>query len=343
MTITHTRRRRGFLVAASVAAILGLGLTACSADSGGTGAAGEGGAAAADCADFAQDVRIAQAPVSDFAPVWVALEEGFFEDNGLTVELGEPGGTGAESVALINSGQVDMVAGSPSAMLLAAAQGIMTQVVSGMTTFPDAEDRDPAIVVVRADSGITRLADLEGKTVGVTSINSQQQTKVMGAVKADGGDPGMIEFIQVPTPSMGALVESGEIDAAQPFEPVGTQLVGTGDFKAIGYANWQSIGGAPAMFLASTPDWIEENACAVGATQTAIANAVDFINDDANRDRFIEILAEYTKADPAVLADARMDDYTVEFSEDDYDKLMKHLMEFGVLAGEVDVAPLIGE
>lgn len=333
------RRSRSLFAASSAAVLLAVSLTACSAESSEPAAS----AAPGDCTDFSQTLKIAQSPVTDFAPVWVAYEEGIFEENGITAELAEPSGTGAEAVALINSGQVDIVPGSPSAMLSAASQGILTQVVSGMSVFPDAEDRDPAAVVVKAGSDLSSLKDLEGKTVGITSLNSQQQSKVMGSVAAAGGDPSTIEFVQVPTASMGALVASGELDAAQPFEPIGTQLISSGDFASIGYANWQVLGGAPAMFLTSTAEWIGTNPCAVEAVQASISEAVDFINDDANRERFIEILASYQKVDAELMDKARTDDFTVEIDAAAYEKLMKHLVEYGVLAAEVDVNELLGQ
>ena len=337
--MSFTTPRRTVAAVSSAAVLLALGLSGCSsADSEPAETA-----AAADCADFSQTLKIAQSPVTDYAPVWIAYEQGFFEDNGITAELTESSGTGAEAVALTNSGQVDIVPGSPSAMLAAASQGIYTQVVTGMSVFPDAEERDPAAVIVKAGSDITRLKDLEGKTVGITSLNSQQQSKVMGSVAADGGDPSTIEFVQVPTASMAALVASGELDAIQPFEPIGTQLSASDEYEAIGYANWQVIGGAPAMFLTSTPEWIEKNPCAAEAVATSIAQAVDFINDEANRDEYVAVLAQYQKVDEELISKIRTDDFTVEFSAADYTKLMKHLVEYGVLTEEVDVTPLMGQ
>jgi len=338
MTLTH-RPLRATAASVAILALGAFGLTACAADS--EPAASNG--APASCEDFAQEITVAQAPVTDFAPVWVAQQEGFFADHGLDVTLGEPAGTGAESVALINSGQVDLIAGSPSATLSAASQGIMTEVVVGMTLFPDAEDRDPAAIIVSASSDIETPADLEGKTVGVTSINSQQQSKVMGTVDADGGDASAVTFIQVPTASMASLLEKGEIDAIQPFEPVGTQLTANPAFRVIGYANWQTIGGTPAMFLSTTPAWKDENPCAVEAVRGAISDAVDFINEEANADRFAEILAENTKSDVELMASVRTDDFTTELTEASYEKLAEHLVEYGVLTGDADIAAILGD
>lgn len=331
-SLASARHSRLALAAASAACSLGL-LTACS-----TGTADE-----TSGQTEASTVRISQATPLDFSPVWVAVEEGYFEDEGLEVELAEPIGTGAESIAMINSGQVDMIAGSPSAMLSAAAQGLKTESVVGLSAFPSDEGLDPAGVLVSEDSDIESLSDLNGKTVGVTSIKSQQESKVAGSIDAAGGDSGTVEFIQVPPPSMVGLLESGEIDAAQPFEPGITRALEEGGVRVVGYANWQVLGDVPAMLLTSTPEWKDKHPDETAKVRDAVTKAVEFINDPANADRFHEIASKYTEAPVEILAKSRIDTPTTEVSVEGFEKLQDHLVKYGVLTDEVDVTELVGD
>ena len=325
------RRRRAW---GAVAVVCSLGLvTACS-----PGVADE-----SEGQDKGLKVRISQASPLDFSPVWVAVEEGYFADEGLDVELAEPIGTGAESIAMINSGQVDLIAGSPSSMLSAAAQGLKTESVVGLSAFPSDEDLDPAGVLVREDSSIQSLADLSGKTVGVTSIKSQQESKVAGSIDAAGGDSSNVSFIQVPPAAMVGLLESGEIDAAQPFEPGITRALDDGGVRVVGYANWMVLGDVPAMLLTSTAEWKAGHPQEVEKVRSAIAKAVDFINDPAKAERFHEITAKYTEVPPEILAKARMDTPTTEVSAEGFEKLQDHLLKYGVLTQKVDIAELIGD
>lgn len=325
--------QRRTLLTGAVVATLALGLNACS-----------GSAASAPTEEtITEKIKISQATPLDFGPVWVAVEEGFFKDEGLDVELAKPIGTGAESIAMINSGQVDLIAGSPSAMLSAASQGLKTVSVVGLSAFPSSEDEDPAALLVDEDSDIQSLSDLSGKTIGVTSIKSQQESKVAMSIDAAGGDASTVEFIQVPPASMPGLIKSGEIDAAQPFEPGVTKALNEGGVRAVGYANWQVLGDAPAMVLATTPEWKEQNAAKAKKVAKAIARAVSFINDEANADRFHEIAGKYTETDPEILSRARMDTFTSEVSADGFQKLQQHLLDYGILSSEVDVTELIGD
>lgn len=297
----------------------------------------------ADSQSGSQTVTISQAPVLDFGAVWVAQAEGFFAKHHITVKLAPPIATGAGSIAALNSHQVDLVAGSPSAMVEAASQGIQSQALVGLSEFPASQNADPAAVVVAPNSGITSLDALAGKTVGVTSLNSQQQSKVMAAIDASGGDSSKTKFMQVPPDAMIGLVKSGKIDAAQPFEPTVTEAISKGDVKAIGYANWQSLGNAPAMTLTTTPAWIKANAKAADAVRTSIQEAVTWMNDPSHKAALDQVLGKNTNTPPSVVAKVRMDTFTSSVTTTGLQKIVDNLKAYKMLSGNVNVASLIGK
>lgn len=326
-------RRPALTIAGMVTASL---LAAC-------GSSGTDSASGSDSQSDSHTVTISQAPVLDFGPVWVAQAEGFFAKHHITVQLSPPIATGAGSIAALNSHQVDLVAGSPSAMVEAAAQGIQTESLVGLSQFPASQGSDPAAVVVAANSGITSLAGLAGKTVGVTSLNSQQQSKVMAAIDASGGDSSQTRFIQVPPDAMVGLVKSGKIDAAQPFEPTVTEAIDAGDVKAIGYADWQTLGGAPAMTLTTTPSWLQENAGTAAAVRESIQEAVTWMNDPSHKDALDQILGKNTNTSAAVVAKVRMDTFASDVTVTGLQKIADNLKTYNMLSGDVDVASLIGK
>lgn len=327
------RRLPALTITGLVAASL---LSAC-------GSSGTNSASGPGSQSTSHTVTISQAPVLDFGAVWVAQAEGFFAKHHITVKLAPPIATGAGSIAALNSHQVDLVAGSPSAMVEAAAQGIQTQSLVGLSQFPSSQGTDPAAVVVAANSGITSLAGLAGKTVGVTSLNSQQQSKVMAAIDASGGDSSKTRFIQVPPDSMIGLVKSGKIDAAQPFEPTVTEAIDAGDVKAIGYADWQALGGAPAMTLTTTPSWIQANAATAEGVRESIQEAVAWMNDPAHKAALDQILGKNTNTSPATVAKVRMDTFTSNVTVTGLQKIADNLKTYKMLSGNVNVATLIGK
>lgn len=99
-------------------------------------------------------------PDIQFAPFYVAEEKGFFAYEGLNIRLRHHGAQEALLGALA-SGEEEIVFAGGDEMLQGRAQGI--DVVDWATMY----QQYPAALLVRADSDITSLQDLRGKTIGL--------------------------------------------------------------------------------------------------------------------------------------------------------------------------------
>jgi len=103
--------------ALALAAIATVALTACAAG----GAEDTGGGTAGST-----HITFLDAPTAGSVPIWVAMEEGFFEDHGLDVELLPPAASSEAVVPIIVSGSGDMGVIGASTVLQAASQGVTT-------------------------------------------------------------------------------------------------------------------------------------------------------------------------------------------------------------------------
>src|SRR5262249_52414935 len=75
--------------------------------------------------------------------------------------------------------------------------------------------RPLAAVLARDDRSIRSPRDLEGRTVGVTGLPSDQAV-VDSEVSAEGGDPGKVDEVTIGFTAVGSLA-AGKVDAATGF------------------------------------------------------------------------------------------------------------------------------
>lgn len=116
---------------------------------------------------------------AQFAGPYTALDQGFFEDEGLDVEI-RPGGFDINSITMVASGEDTFGLHDTGSLILARSNEI--PVVAAATFF----QKHPGGLMALADSGITSLEDIEGKTIGFQEGGPWMLSKAM--LEANGVD-----------------------------------------------------------------------------------------------------------------------------------------------------------
>ena len=193
--------RRG-LAAGAFAVSAALLLAACSAggdDGGDGGDAGGGG-------DELTPVKLQLQwlPQGQFAGYFAAVENGYFEEEGLQVEIIPSGGDIVPQDALAN-GDVDYAIAWVPKVLGSIEQG------ANLTNIAQIFQRSGTLQVSWADSGIDSVADFEGKKIGSWGFGNEWE--IFAAMAAEGLDSSTVEIITQDF-NMNAFLQ-GDIDAAQ--------------------------------------------------------------------------------------------------------------------------------
>lgn len=193
--------RRG-LAAGAFAVSAALLLAACSAggdDSGDNGDAGGG-----DGELTPVKLQLQWLPQGQFAGYFAAVENGYFEEEGLEVEIIPSGGDIVPQDALAN-GDVDYAIAWVPKVLGSIEQG------ANLTNIAQIFQRSGTLQVSWADSDISSVADFEGKKIGSWGFGNEWE--IFAAMAAEGLDSSTVEIITQDF-NMNAFLQ-GDIDAAQ--------------------------------------------------------------------------------------------------------------------------------
>ncbi|MCW5715792.1 MAG: ABC transporter substrate-binding protein [Bauldia sp.] len=138
--------------------------------------------------------------------MWLAEQLGYYEQEGVDVELVPVNDTPTAVAALI-AGQGDMANVS-----LTAALGMVAQNLLPIKAVVSPDKFLPFSIV--ASNAIQSPADLAGKTFGVAAIGSLDYTLTNLVFAAIGVDPASVTFVAVGPPAQrGAALIAGQIDA----------------------------------------------------------------------------------------------------------------------------------
>jgi NitT/TauT family transport system substrate-binding protein len=216
------------------------------------------------------------------APYFVGIKNGYFKEQGLDVTV-EPGNGSANVAQAIGNGNGDFATVDGGAMMQLVAKGLQVKSVMGLY------QRNPIGVIYNIKSGITKPADLEGKTLVIT--NGDAPAALLPAfMAATGVDIKKVNVVSTDPASKNAAVISGRGDAVVTFsfqavpiiEAAGVQV------KTFDYADYGVT--VPGITLIARPDYLDRNPETVKKMVRAIRKSFEWARD--NPEKATDILGE---------------------------------------------------
>lgn len=282
-------------------------------------------------------VTVGVIPIVDVAPIYLGVQEGFFEEEGLDVTL-ELAQGGAAIVPAVVSGDYQFGFSNVTSLLVASEQGLPLKAVAPGNFTTGTPGEDFGAVVVPEDSKIEDAADLEGKTVAVNTLNNIGDTTIRKVVGDTGGDADAVEFLEMGFPDMPAAVSGEQVDAAWVVEPHLTVALEQGaKVVASNFAETDPELMVAAYFTSDQA--IAEDPETVEAFTAAMEESLTYAEENPEETR--AVLDTYTEIDPAVKEAMVMPRFAPGLEESSFQLLADLGLEQGTFDEAVDVSNLL--
>lgn len=317
-------------LAVTLAAAAALALSGC----GGSDA----GNSEAEAAGSTATLKVGTIGIGSDAAIEMAIDKGYFEEEGLTVETSVVANPPA-GVAAAQSGQLDLTYSPSIPMLNAMSQNVPLKIVAAADGYApkDQQPKDLAQVddtglFVPKGSSITSPKDLEGKSVSVPARKAQMEVTVTKAVKDAGGDPTKINWMVLDPASALQSLDSKRVDAAALIAPFTSQAESKGHKRLAspGVEFFQE--GAVGLWVAGAKATEEKK-----DQMTRFAVAIKKANDYANKNlpEAQKVGAELTGVPLETLQKGAETYWPTEVKPEEIQRVNKQLAELGFLAKEV--------
>lgn len=256
-------------------------------------------------------------------------EQGFFEQNGIDLNIGDAA-TGAGAITQVINGQQQVALGGISPVIIAASSGIPVQIVSGAVADRPSPKGAQYQTIVKKGSSIRSFRNLEGKTVAVNSVKCCWEFWMREAIEKDGGNPKAVRLVQLPFPDQVTALKQGKVDAISTLQPYATALRqqgyrDIGDTPAIAFDDPNN--GNTVFYMAKS--FIAEHPGIVEKWRKAVRQSSEYANAHPEETRAATV--KKTKADPELVADAPLPHYTAELSRKVIETEASLAVKYGVI------------
>ncbi len=270
-----------------------------------------------------------------YAPLYVAIENGYFEEEGLRIELTNGGGADKVMTAVLaGSAQIGLM--GPESSLYVYNQGKTDYpIVFGQLT-----QKDGSFLVSRVDEPDFEWTDLRGKGIlagrpgGVPMMTFEYLINQHGLY--DGTDCELITDVQFDL--MTAAFEEGTGDYCTMFEPLASEYEKAGKGYVVASVG-EGAGEVPYTSFVAKQSYINENKTTIESFLKALKKAYDYMAEASDEEIAQAIQPQFPSTSVESLTtsvvsykaiDAWKDDLTM--SEESYNRLQDIMQN----AGELD-------
>lgn len=293
-------------------------------------------------------IKVAAQSVISAESLYLGIAQGYFEDEGLDVELVDvPDQTAA--FAALQSGGLDFTMSPFISVLQSARQGMPISIVAaadGMhpdlaNAVGDEKAKYTSVSVnVNPESGITDMAGLAGATIAIPIVRSQADATIIWVLRNNGVDTSGINWLNLDFVSALGSLKDNQIDAAFLVSPFALEAAADG-LTPVMYpsAEFFEPGSAVSGWLASN-SFIDSNPDVIAAFQRAMARSAEYATDNLEiaKQSLIDRTGTELTADQLPISY-----WPTSVSVADVESIDEKLMELDFFDSPLDVSTIVAD
>ena len=273
-----------------------------------------------------------------YAPMYVAIEKGYFEEKGIKIELVLANGADKVTAAVL-SGDAQIGFSGSEATIYVYNGGEKDY----LQTFSQLTQKDGSFIVSREKIDNFKLSDLKGKTVIGGRAGGMPEMTFEYALKQNGIDPRKDLDIDtsIAFPAMGGAFISGQGDFVTLFEPTASEV----EKQGYGYVveSVGKLGGnVPYTSFSARKSFIKKNPKLIKSFDEAIQKGLDYVHNHSDKEVAEAIIKQFPDSKINELTDAvkryRENDTwptTTKFSKSSFDHLQDIMIDYGEITEKV--------
>lgn len=281
------------------------------------------------------ELRVGILPITDVAPVQIAISQGLFAAEGLEVTTEVTQG-GAAAIPALVAGDLDIAYGAWPSFLLANQEGIeLRAVADGVAAAPGFTE----FLALPASGLEGNPEGMAGKTIAVNTLNNIGELAVRATLADAGVNPDDAQLVEIPFPDMGAALERGDVDVIWASEPIPTLVKTNLGAVVVADSFVGEMEGFPVAGYQATADFAAANPNTVAAFQRAMAAAVEMAA--SNPSVVTKLLPTFTSLTPELASEIALPAFRGGLDPAILRRVQDTLIEFGILDEALEIESLV--
>ncbi len=300
------------------------------------GCAGSSATAAASVRPQQTAISVDSVPAAEEGGLYVAADQGFFQQQGLSVTINPVTG-GETGIPDLQAGRADLVAGNYVSFILAQMAGkfdgkpiSMRIIAAGSQLQPGSE-----ALYVMPNSRFKTVAELAQAhaRIGLNTANDVGGVLISSLLEEAGYSLGSVRQV-IPAggfPALLSMLPKGQVDAIwlpQPLGEMAEQQVGAEPLADFDQGSLEDL---PFTGYIGTTGWVQSHPVAVAAFLRALEEGQQLA--DSDRSAVETAMEKYVKI-PAIIADTMaIDSYPLEMDVPQLQRVPDSMFQFGLTGG----------